>query len=122
VTHTTSKIRSRRIQNPSPADQHAAIHESAKPESYDACSHNECRCVVKLLPLIATRDAGDERAEPDRRIEVPYAVPLYRSSTSRERCERCTPSVNAEKMPTSKNPTANTAGDEEVARADKVIE
>ena len=70
MTCSASNLRDFKVQNPSPTDRHTAKHESDKPESYDACSRNEGRCVVKLLPQVSTRDAGNERAEPDRRIEV----------------------------------------------------
>ena len=53
----------------------AYVEENGKPKSYDTCSGNECRCVVKLLPHIATRDTGNESAEPHRRIEVAVCRP-----------------------------------------------
>ena len=53
----------------------AYVEENGKPKSYDTCSRNECRCVVKLLPHIATRDTGNESAEPHRRIEVAVCRP-----------------------------------------------
>jgi len=55
--------------------RHAAEPENGKPKSYHTGSRNECRCVAKLLPHIATRDTGNERAEPHRRIEVAVCRP-----------------------------------------------